>query len=116
MMKSRIFLIILSIIIVLSGSAFASSTADPTEIGIGARPLGLGKAYVGVSGDASTIFVNPAGHAKIDGLKITSMSGQLLQDLNYIVFGIAHPYDFGTLGFGYVNVGLAGIPVYCYRR
>jgi len=110
-MKIRIFFIGFCVIALFGAVAFASATADPTEIGVGARPLGLGKAYVGFTGDANTIFINPAGHADIDGLKITSMSGQLLQEWNYFVFGMVHPYDFGNVGIGYVGVGLGSIPV-----
>lgn len=97
----------------VNGNVFAASgyTTDPADIGVGARPLGMGKAYVGFSGDANSLFINPAGLAKADSLKITSMSGQVLQEINYLVFGAAYPYDFGTLGIGYINVGLPDIPV-----
>ena len=39
----------------------AYAALDLTEIGVGARPLGMGKAYVGLADDASAIFFNPAG-------------------------------------------------------
>jgi len=113
-MKLKMIYILICILFVLTSNVFAAvtgSTADPTEMGLGARPLSLGKAYVGFSDDANTIFVNPAGHAKIDGLKFTSMKATLLQEIDYLIFGVVQPYDYGTLGIGYINVGVDGIPV-----
>lgn len=103
-----------ALIIFLSCGALADvsgAMTDPSDIGVGARPLALGRAYVGLSDDASGLFINPAGLGKIDSLKFTSMSGQVLQDVNYVVIGSASPTDYGVFGFGYINVGLPNIPV-----
>jgi hypothetical protein len=91
-------------------SAFAS-VADPSEIGVGARPLGMGKAFVGIANDGNAIYLNPAGLADFKTLKITSMSGTMLQDVQYLIIGAASPFKFGTLGIGYINVGIPRIPM-----
>jgi len=88
-----------------------SAIADPSEIGVGARPLGMGKAFVGVSDDGSAIYLNPAGMAQFRTWKLSSMSGTILQDVRYVMVGGAYPFSFGTLGLGYVNVGVPGIPI-----
>ena len=96
------------------GSAYADvtgSTVDPSDLGVGARPLALGKAYVGLSDDANGLFINPAGLAGIRSFKATSMSGQVLQDITYVLIGGATPTDYGVFGLGYTNVGLPNIPV-----
>ncbi len=50
------------IIFLLLPVSFAYAlTADPMDLGVGARSLGMGKAYVGVAEDSDTLFVNPAG-------------------------------------------------------
>ena len=61
--------------------------ADPMYIGVGARPLGMGKAYVAVAEDGDTVFVNPAGLGKVLTPKLTSMYTSLLGDVNYVVLG-----------------------------
>jgi hypothetical protein len=109
-------LVAIFILMVSSGPAFSreasiSSIVDPSDVGIGARPLGMGKAYVGMSNDGSGLFVNPAGLAGATSPKIVSMGGQIVGDANYYVIGGAVPSDIGTIGFGYVNVGVSDIPV-----
>ncbi len=88
-----------------------SAIADPSSIGVGARPLALGRAYEGLSDDANGLFINPAGLAGIRNFKLTSMSGQVMEDLDYVVIGGAFPTDYGVFGVGYVNVGSGSIPV-----
>ena len=85
--------------------------ADPSEIGVGARPLGMGKAFVAVADDGSAIYINPSGLGGFKTWKFTSMSGSILQDVNYVVLGAAAPFQFGTLGLGYINVGVPDIPL-----
>lgn len=115
MTKKIIFAVIILCFLLLSAfSACAEvtgSTTDPSEIGVGARPLGMGKAFVAESTDTSGIFINPSGLAKCDSLKFGSMSATLINDYNYVVLGGAYPFDFGTLGIGYINVGTSGIPL-----
>ncbi len=113
--RYSLFVLILSFVIChLSFSAYGAisgATADPGEIGVGARPLGMGKAYVGVADDGSAIFMNPSGLGRMRSLKLGSMSGVLLQDINYTVIGAANPFDFGTVGIGFINAGISGIPI-----
>ncbi len=109
--------IVLILFLILFGLSFSSpasgesAIADPSEIGVGARPLGMGKAFVGIADDGSAVFLNPAGLANFKTWKMTSMSGTILQDVNYIVVGAASPFQFGTLGIGYINVGVPSIPI-----
>jgi hypothetical protein len=105
---------ILIVFMLFSTAAFAASsgaTVDPSQVGVGARPLAMGKAFVGFKNDASSIFINPAGLADIKFPKATSMSGQLLSDINYVVVGGAGPTDYGTFGIGYISATLPNIPV-----
>ena len=87
----------------VSSAALSGAIADPMYIGVGARPLGMGKAYVAVAEDGDTIFLNPAGLGTIDSLKFTSMYSNLLSDVRYFVLGGAYPLDIGTLVGGYVG-------------
>jgi hypothetical protein len=103
------FLLCFFLLLTLQLSAFAA--LDLSEIGVGARPLGLGSAFVGAADDASAIFTNPAGLAQNDGLNIMSMSGAMLGDANYLLLGAADITPLGKFGFGYVNASVGSIPL-----
>jgi hypothetical protein len=105
----KFFLLCLAFFPCLISSAFAA--LDLGEIGVGARPLGLGSAFVGAADDASSIFVNPAGLSQNNNLNITSMSGAMLGDVNYLLLGAADLSPMGKFGFGYINASIGGIPL-----
>ncbi|OGC09425.1 hypothetical protein A3J90_05070 [candidate division WOR-1 bacterium RIFOXYC2_FULL_37_10] len=90
--------------------AFSMAYAiDPTDIGVGARPLAMGKAYTAVADDGSAMFINPAGLSTSNSLKIVSMNGNLLSEIPYTMMGISQPMLGGNVAIGYVGLGVAGI-------
>jgi hypothetical protein len=89
----------------------ANAAVDISEIGIGARPLGMGKACIGGVDDASSIFTNPAGLALNPNLNVISMSGSLLTDVNYVMLGAADSSPLGRFGIGYINASVGSIPI-----
>jgi len=46
-----------------AGAIQTGSISDPMSIGVGARSLGMGRAYVAVAEGGEAVFVNPAGLA-----------------------------------------------------
>jgi long-subunit fatty acid transport protein len=64
--------------------AFAVASEDPVgtaavfDIGMGARALGMGGAFVAVADDANAIYYNPAGLANVEGHKVTSLYSTLM--------------------------------------
>jgi hypothetical protein len=90
-------------------AASASQVFDPTDIGVGARPLGMGKAFTAIANDGSALFTNPAGLALSNRLNVMSMSGSLMTEVPYTVFGGSYPIMNGVLGIGYIGVGVNGI-------
>jgi len=97
------------IMFVFSSHAFADAVkvaADPTRIGVGARPLGMGKVGVALGDDVNAIFLNPAGVALLSDWQIMSMTGQFINEVSYLQFGGVYKTDFGTFGLGYVGAGL----------
>jgi len=107
-MKLRIYLLVC--LILISGSfAHAAYEFDPTDIGVGARPLGMGKAFVGLSDDGSAIFVNPAGLYSKDNVRLTSMAGNLMEEIPYTVIGVSFRALEGNIGIGYVGLTTSGI-------
>lgn len=110
MMKMRRASLAIVFFLCLCAPALAIG-ANLGEIGVGARPLGMGKAFLGVADDASAIFLNPAGLAMEPSLKVISMTGKLLEDINYISLGASGKSPYGIFGFGYINAGTGGIPL-----
>lgn len=100
------------LLVVLCLTGFAAYAAlDLSEIGVGARPLGMGRAYVGAADDASSIFINPAGLSRNNNLNVISMSGQMLGDVNYLLLGAADNSPIGKIGIGYIAATTGSIPV-----
>lgn len=99
-----LFILVL-VICTLSFSPAAALTADPMDYSVGARSVGMGKAYVAVAEDSETVFINPAGLGSISTLKLGSMYTSLLEDVNYTVISAAYPLDndSGTLGAGLIS-------------
>ena len=91
-----------------SSAAYVKTTTDPTFIGIGARPIGTGKAFVGLADDVNAIFINPAGLAGQKTWQVQSMTTRLLNVIDYISFAGTYNTDYGTFGLGYVGASLSG--------
>ena len=108
-----VFIFAFAVVFIACGSAYAL-TADPMDISVGARGMGMGDAYVGVAENAETIFVNPAGLGDISSLKLTSMYTSLFDEVNYTVISGAYPIsdDLGTIGAGVISQATGNIPLY----
>jgi len=97
-------------------AALAQTAFDPLAIGLGARALGMGGAYVAVAENSDTIFSNPAGLGEIDTFQFTSMSGKLLEEVNYLLLGGVYPLgNQSALGIGYVGGFVSGIELRNYQ-
>ncbi|MFH1347288.1 MAG: S-layer homology domain-containing protein [Candidatus Margulisiibacteriota bacterium] len=80
---------------------------DPTRIGVGARILGMGKAFVGLSDDLTGMFINPAALASVESWQATTMQGKFINEYNYVNLGSAVPTRFGSFGIGYVGSNIS---------
>lgn len=106
-MKKLLLLFLLLLIL-----AFPTLAAvDIGEIGIGARPLGMGSAFVSGIADATAVFTNPAALALSQNFNIVSMSGSLFTDVNYLMVGCSEKTPVGNVGIGYLNSSVAAIPI-----
>lgn len=103
-------LVIFSVVYLLLLPAFAQTSFDSMTIGVGARSLGMGRTFMGVGEDGDALFSNPAGLGKIDSLRISSMSGNLLEEVRYLVLGGVYPLGKqSAVGVGYVGDFISGI-------
>jgi hypothetical protein len=105
----------LTVILTLAADARATKYAGAFMMdGGGARPLGMGSAFVAVADDASTTFWNPAGISGIRERELLIMHAERFGDLidrNFVSYvqplgGDAHH----TLGFTIIRLGLDDIP------
>ena len=104
--------LIFNLSFLLLAPAFAQTSTDPSTIGIGARAMGMGRAYTAVAEDADVIFNNPAGLGEIDNFKLTSMSGTILEEVQYTMLGGVYPMgDKTAIGVGYVASAVSGIEI-----
>jgi hypothetical protein len=75
-----------------------SSGLSFLRFGIGARPAGMGEAFVGFSGDISSIYYNPAGLSDLKNTEFTFMHNQWFQDASLEHFSLATNWKKNTLG------------------
>lgn len=108
--KGDKIILLLSIMITLTFLWATAVLAAFVDVGLGARPVGLGRAFVALSDDANAMLYNPAGLAHLERMELTSMYARLfpgIEDdklhLGYV--GLVKPVKgVGTIGFGATNL------------
>ncbi|MBC7083291.1 MAG: hypothetical protein H5T95_07355 [Firmicutes bacterium] len=97
MRKSRFATIILACLIAMVPASGAMAqgelvdTAAFMDIGLGARAMGMGGAFVSIADDATCVYYNPAGLAIQDGRNATSFYTNQLGVAGYFGFAYAQP-------------------------
>jgi hypothetical protein len=71
------------------------------KLGVGARAMGLGSAYVALADDPTAIHWNPAGLAAISGTQVTAMHNEWIQDFRQEFAAVGVHAGPGTLGVGF---------------
>jgi hypothetical protein len=66
-----------------------ASVAALLEIGVGARPLGMGGAFTGLADDENAVFYNPAGLAFLERGGFTSLYSRQFELVDYAGLGVA---------------------------
>ena len=81
--------------------------ADILNIGIGARAIGMGEAYVAQADDVSSLYWNPAGLALMQERQASFSYDQMYQDLKFQNGSIGIPLDNGAIGgsLSYLSYG-----------
>ena len=97
------FLVALAILMILQPALPQSkvgSTAAPfLGIAVGARALGMGGAFVAVANDATSLYWNPAGMARLSGYEVVLVHTDWISDLSFDFVGAVFPLKgAGALG------------------
>lgn len=118
-MKRLILCLILAGLILAPVAAHAETGAGGgagayLKMGIGARQLALGGAFIGLAEGPSSLYYNPAGLARQATREVDTMHAVLTLDRSLDSFAYAHPLAKakkpGTLALGWVRYGVDGIP------
>ena len=105
-MKKTVILFYTLIIACTAGQAQMSDvskvgiTAAPfLEIGVGARAIGMGGAFVATANDASALYWNPAGIARSSQMQFLFMNTNWIADMKFNYAGLTFPLGaFGSMG------------------
>lgn len=105
-----VLLLVASTAMIPAAAAENGVLSDPMTIGVGARSLGMGKAYVAVAEDGDAIFMNPAGLARSSNPKLSSMYTNLMGDVGYMVIGGVYPCgEKSAIGAGFIGSRVDGV-------
>jgi len=91
-------------------SSFSNHNAPYLRMGVGARALGMGGAFVGVADDATAAYWNPAGLAWSSGWEFTGMyTAGMNVDRNHNYVGLAHNAEKFAFALQWTNAGMTDI-------
>lgn len=109
-MKSKIVLTVfflISLTVSLIAQELSGIPAAFVDVGYGARPAGLGGAYVGLANDVHSVVWNPAGLAKADSKEatFTSQNHYKIIKYNYLAYSMPWNKGFDGVGFALIYTG-----------
>jgi hypothetical protein len=114
--KTTKFLVVFCLLsVICSTGAWADDNymLPMLRMGVDARALSMGGAYVAMASDATAGYWNPAGLADIEEASLTAMySANMSYDRSYNYFAFGYTFDFGTVGISWLNSGIKDIDKY----
>ncbi|MBV6510983.1 MAG: hypothetical protein HRU80_00740 [Ignavibacteriales bacterium] len=102
-MKAKLLQILTAVLLLTAGmraQELASVAGAFVDVGYGARPMGLGGAYVGLANDVNAVLWNPAGLTNIESKEVTFSFHNQFGLVKYNYLGYAMPYNSGLDGLG----------------
>jgi hypothetical protein len=73
------------------------------KIGVGARAMGMGSAFVALADDPTSVYWNPAGLASIEKTQVTVMHNEWILDFRQEFVAVGTQLGPGTVGFGFAG-------------
>jgi hypothetical protein len=126
----RLIIILITVPFFTRGCFAATDAAAFLNIGVGAKALAMGSAFVSVCDDTSALYWNPAGIGRLNKISVTAMGESLastqwdtLQDIepSYQFFGFTFPVNSfsipgldnksNTFAVGMVSMGINNVPL-----
>ena len=82
------------------------------SIGQSARAISMGSAFVGVADDASSMYWNPAGLARLQGVSVMFDHTKWIADISYNFIAATYNLgDIGTVGFSFTGSDIGDMKV-----
>ena len=82
-----------------------TTAASFLEIPVGARAVGMGSAFTAIADDASAMYWNPSGIARLTQSDAIFSHANWIADINFNYGGVALPLgDAGTVGFNFTSL------------
>lgn len=110
--RRALFTLVLAAPAVLVSSTLSYAASEPGEFmqwGAGARSLGMGRAFLAVSDDASATYWNPAAMTQLKRKEIMGLQASMFQGTSYQFFSYVNPMTKGGVwGVNMVKLGAAG--------
>ncbi len=99
-------------------SGVGTSAATFLEIGVGARAMSMGGAYVALSNDASALYWNPAGAAFVGAMQVELSHSKWLAGTQYNYFGLVAPVPAirSSFGVSFISLDYGDNPVRTVER
>ena len=98
--------------IITEVSKVGTTSANFLKIEVGARPIAMGGAFVAVADDATAIFWNPAGLARLPKSEVALSHTEWLADMSFDFAGIILPLGgFGTIGASITSLSMGEMEV-----
>lgn len=84
-----------------------TTAAQFLKIGVGARAVGMGTAYVAVADDGSSHYWNPAGLAAFEGIGVALMHHNWVLDIRHDYLSLALPAgNLGVFGLSFIMLSM----------
>ncbi len=113
-MKKSILAIAFCVLVTQSAFSQGYSAASFLELGIGARAMAMGGAYVAVANDGSAFYWNPAGISTLLRSELFGMYASLFNSLeNHFQIGFTRPlYGAGAISINWIRLTVPRIANY----
>lgn len=112
-MRGKAIVLTFLFLVLLPQLALAADAGSFLRIGVGARALGMGGAFVAVANDPTAIYWNPAGLASLKSSEIASMyTNQFGLGAHFSFLAFGQPWgEKKGWAIGFVNLSLGQIPI-----
>jgi hypothetical protein len=104
-MKRLLYILLFFLVCYPAGGELVELGINPLRLEMGARPLGMGAAFVGLADDVNAVIYNPAGLAWVKGVALTVRDFENLTALQAYPTG-----NNSSLGLAVVNSRVSDVP------
>jgi hypothetical protein len=102
--KINFKIIIFSLVVSLLLASTGGRAGNFLSFGANARSIGLGRAFLGIADDASTVQINPAGMSQIKNIEMSLFQTGLYEGYNLMGLNLVYPLVDNTIGISFLQL------------